>query len=90
MLWSVIKTATAAKLGNVSGNIQRNRFKMKYSKIIILILSIISCEIYSQEKIVAKYDNGNIMFEGYAKNNILHKLYSTKKRDICRNPGNFL
>lgn len=50
---------------------------MKYLNIIItLLFSIISIGVYSQEKVVVKYDNGNIKFDGYAKNNTLDSIYN--------------
>lgn len=50
---------------------------MKYSKIIIaLIFSVISSGMYSQEKVVVKYDNGNIKLDGYSRNNTLDSIYN--------------
>ncbi|CAM2916703.1 Antitoxin component YwqK of the YwqJK toxin-antitoxin module [Flavobacterium succinicans] len=48
---------------------------MKFLKIFILLTSIFSCEIYSQEKVIEKYENGNLKFEGYSKNKILDSVY---------------
>ncbi len=36
---------------------------------------MLSCEMYSQERVVAKYDTGKIKFEGYSKNKILDSVY---------------
>lgn len=33
------------------------------------------CNLFSQEKIIKKYDNGNILFEGFIVNNILDSIY---------------
>ncbi|ENA1795735.1 hypothetical protein ABF176_002585 [Flavobacterium psychrophilum] len=48
---------------------------MKFLKIFILLIYVFSCEIYSQEKVVGKYENGNLKFEGYSKNEILDSIY---------------
>jgi antitoxin component YwqK of YwqJK toxin-antitoxin module len=48
---------------------------MKFLKIFLLLTSIFPCEIYSQEKVIEKYENGNLKFEGYSKNKILDSVY---------------
>ena len=48
---------------------------MKFTKLFILLTLLNFCEIYSQEKVIVKYENGNIKFEGYAQKNVLDSIY---------------
>lgn len=48
---------------------------MKFTKIFILLILLNYFKIYSQEKVIEKYENGNLKFEGYARNNVLDSIY---------------
>ena len=48
---------------------------MKFLNLFILLIFLNSCEIYSQEKVITKYENGNLKFEGYSKNKMLDSIY---------------
>lgn len=41
----------------------------------MLLISIFTCEMYSQEKVIEKYANGNLKFEGYSINKVLDSVY---------------
>ena len=41
----------------------------------MLLISIFTCEMYSQEKVIERYENGNLKFEGYSTNKILVSIY---------------
>jgi len=44
-------------------------------EIFTLIMVMFFCNLFSQEKIVKKYDNGNIFYESYIVNNVLDSIY---------------
>ena len=48
---------------------------MKFLNIFILLIFLNSCEIYSQEKYVEKYPNGNLKVEGFLVGKTLDSVY---------------